>query len=589
MVATPSAHSIPARAPAAFALLLCAACGPLLAQTIVEYQPGVRLGQGFDTIDDSVRGECVVFEPDTSGPGATAQGQTEQYKLFEVSDSYQLTEAMDLSLATKYKSMFGTAIEGKASLARKQNVSQFASTFVARMSVRNPAQSAVRVKLTDAMAALAQSSPADFRQRCGNQFVSSVITGGEFIGYVSIQTLNKSEQEKISASYNAKYGLGGSFESQGNIDKDFLESIESRTKTIDVYRSGGTPGLVRDVASMYQAIEGFATAVKGDAAVPYQAFLQRYDTLPNFPPLISVGQKEQGLARILDQAWQLRSVHEDIRYIRTHPEQFAMRSVAPGATEQTKATVEQRLLALEAAAETCKASGQCDLPAGPSADDLRDALPLRYRSPCQPYLVQVDQPLSVPATEHYGGGDTEMGGNRPKITLDVALQPDGQILQAVANLKMEESKSDWTRFRGQVTRQLGSLNTPDLDACQFDRDQSGVLLTGTIRAQSGEDAHNARPYVGSGLVRSAQCTSDTRGDDAGKLGCTDIVLEPVRLKLVHVEDANPASARTRSSQERRQRSEAMSRRIHDVTRREIPGRDRIPSDVLDPARDPGHP
>lgn len=547
------------------ALLACAGAQGLHAQTVVEYQPGVRLGQGFDNIDDSVRGECVLFELDTTGPGATAQGQTEQYKLFEVSDSYQLAEAMDLSLATKYKSMFGTAIEGKASLARKQTVSQFASTFVARMSVRNPAQSAVRVRLTDAMADLARTSPADFHQRCGNHFVASVVTGGEFIGYVSILTLNRSEQEKISASYNAKYGLGGSFESQGSVDKDFLESIESRSKTVDVYHSGGTPSVVRDVATMYQALDDFAASVRGTGAVPYQAFLQRYDTLPNFPALASVGQKEQGLARILDQAWQLRSVAEDVRYIRAHPEQFAMRSVPAGVVDQTKATVEQRMLAFEAAAEACKSTGECTLPAGPGADDLRDALPPRYRSPCAPLLVKDIPPLEVPATSHYGPGDTEMGGNRPKIHLKVTLQPEDQTLKALAEVTMEESKSDWTKFRGSISRVVASLNTDTADACLFDPDQRGVEVTGAIDQQASKDDHAWTPYPGSNLVKSAECRSDTVGDDSGKLGCKNILLEPPRLKLRHLEDVATTSARTRANQERRARTNAMTRRILGLT------------------------
>lgn len=578
-------RGIPRRAGrTACALAACIGlCAPALAQTSVEYQPGVRLGQGFDTIDDSVRGECVVFEPDDTGPSAGAQGQTTQYKLFEVSDSYQLTEAMDLSLATKYKSMFGTEIEGKGSLARKQNVSQFSSTFVARMSVRNPAQSIVRVRLTDAMADLAQSSPADFRQRCGNQFVASVVTGGEFIGYVSIQTLNRSEQEKISASYNAKYGLGGSFESQGSVDKEFLESIESRNKTVDIYHSGGNPPVVKDVADVYRAIDTFAAAVKGNEAVPYQAFLQRYDTLPNFPTLASVGQKEQGLARILDQAWQLRSVHEDIRYIRAHPGQFAMRSVPAGAVDQTRSSVEQRIAALETAAEACKTSGQCALPEGPSADDLRERLPLRYRAACGVHKVEF-APLSIP-TVHDRVGDTEMDGNRPKINLDVTVEPSGQVLNLAANLVIQESKSDWTRFKGSITRQIGPLNTPELDSCVFDPDQAGTVLSGSIRAQAGKDEHNFVTYAGSGLVRSANCRADSRGDDAGKLECKEVMLEPVRMKLLHIEDVNATSARTQASRERKTRSEAMQQRIENPERRDTRDvRGRPPIDTHRPRR-----
>lgn len=556
-------QACPVRAPSARAAVLLAACcmpfapASVHAQTLVDYQPGIRLGQGFEVLDDSVRGECVAYEKDEA---STAQGQREDYRLFEIADSYQMTEVLNLSLSMKYKSMFGSSAEGKASLARNRAVTQFANTFMVRSSVRNPVQSIVKVRLTEPMAALARSSPADFRQRCGNHFVSGVITGGEFFGYVAVQTQNVDEQEKLSASYSATYGLGGSFQSQGQADKDFLEKISNRRTTIEYHRSGGKPEPVRDVASMYKVLEGFADSVRGEGAVPYQASLQPYTTLPNFPVSADTTPKEQGLARILERAWQLRSLKDDVAYVRAHPGEFAMKSVPANAVVEVAAAVNAQLETLEAAANRCRTSGECTLPASASPEDLRDRLPLRYRSACAPVDVEIP-PLRIDAYR-LTRGDGEMDGHSPRIDLQVTLTPKQLDLVLAGTLKMTEAKSDWTTFEGQAAeRVVHTLRSPEHEHCRYDADQRELLLSGGVKTQAGEDVHGDRDYQGNGIVTTATCTADTRGNDTGKLGCKSIAFQKLRLKLRHEEEFATNVERRRESDRRKQRFGAITKRL----------------------------
>ncbi len=534
------------------ASLVAPQCGH--AGTSIDYQPGVRLGQGFEILDDSVRGECVEYEREESGV-PNAQGHSEQYHMLEVVDSYHLAELMNLSLSAKYESAFGTSVEGKASIARKQKVTQFSNTFLARMSVQNPPQSIVGVKLKDAMALLAKTSPADFRQKCGNHFVSAVTTGGEFFGYVSIETRTKSEQEEISASYGAKYGLAGTFQSEGKVDKEFLETLENRRKTIEVQQRGGNSELVRDIDTMFRKLEGFSESVRGNGAVPYQATLQDYRTLQNFPASVDIGEREQALARILNRAFQLRSIDDDIRYIREHINEFSLASTSPAQLSELKNAIVSQLKLLDSAAAACKKPGSvCNAPDGPNPDDLRDRLPLRYRSICDPVDVTVD-PFRINAYTRRGPGDNEMNGHSPFVLLSVELKPDAKNLFLDADLEIKESKYDWTTYVGNVKgSRVHTLNTAALEHCVYDPNQFQVL-TGKIDSQAAADFHEPMHFGnGGGVLESADCLTDTYGDEDGDLYCDGITLRsPLRMRLKNEEDFFSVAQRKNENDLRRQR------------------------------------
>jgi hypothetical protein len=266
------------------------------------------------------------------------------------------------------------------------------------------------------------------------------------------------------------------------------------------------------------------------------------------------------LARILERAWQLRSLRDDTAYIRAYPGEFAMNSVPQNAVAQVVAAVDSQLKALEAAANTCRSTGECTVPAGESPEDLRDRLPLRYRSACAPVDLEVP-PLRIDAFKRTRG-DGEMKGHSPRIVLSVSLQPKQLDLLLSGTLKISESKHDWTTFEGTATeRVVHTLRTPDHEHCRYDADQRELLLTGGIDTQAGEDVHGDKEYQGNGIVTTATCTADTRGDDTGKLGCKSIQFQKLRLKLRHDEEFATPVERRRDSDRRRQRNAAITKQL----------------------------
>jgi hypothetical protein len=102
---------------------------------------------------------------------------------------------------------------------------------------------------------------------------------------------------------------------------------------------------------------------------------------------------------------------------------------------------------------------------------------------------------------------------------------------------MEEGRKDWTTFTGNFAQVVfDTAGDEDLRNCKYDLSKIGPLK-GRLVAQGGKDNHDPTPYGGTGLIQSAECVSDTPGNDAGKLGCRKIQFAPVQLLFTHAEDA----------------------------------------------------
>ena len=108
-----------------------------------------------------------------------------------------------------------------------------------------------------------------------------------------------------------------------------------------------------------------------------------------------------------------------------------------------------------------------------------------------------------------------MKGHNPSIVIDSQVRRQQQNVVVSGTVTMTEDRSDWTTFQGSFSRTIfiGNLESPE---CTI---ESVELATGRVRANGGDDNHRWTDYSGSGIINSANCLSDTRGNDAGKLGC----------------------------------------------------------------------
>jgi len=120
-------------------------------------------------------------------------------------------------------------------------------------------------------------------------------------------------------------------------------------------------------------------------------------------------------------------------------------------------------------------------------------------------------------------GDTEMGGNNPKITIEATVREErvGQQAWLVldGDVEMVAQKGDRSSFY----RSFGGRVARIPAGCTLRKP-----ATGTLRASGGEDNHKWTWYTGKGIIKRAHCLSDTKGNDKGKLGCA-IEFRPIEL------------------------------------------------------------
>lgn len=128
---------------------------------------------------------------------------------------------------------------------------------------------------------------------------------------------------------------------------------------------------------------------------------------------------------------------------------------------------------------------------------------------------------------HEGTGDTEMAGHNPRITIRANVAREGPRLILTGTVEMREAQEDFTTFLGTFMKTVFDV---DLEApgCTY---RDFISRSGGLDADGGNDNHKWTLYEnGNGIVRAANCLSDTDGDDAGRLGCT-IEFEDISLEL----------------------------------------------------------
>jgi hypothetical protein len=499
----------------------------------------MQLAKGFEILDDTIRGECVEFVM-TGGEELGAAGQVKDYNLKEVSDNLGFSQMIDLSVAAAYSAAYAKA-EATAKFVKDQKLHQYAATVVATIKVSNPPKVATKVKLTSQMAALALKSPADFRQKCGSYYVSAVTTGGELDGFVSIETSNRQEKETLSAMFKAEYGT---FKASGSIDTNLQNEISKRQSNIKIHEVGGTTATVGSPEELIAKLRGFPEAIATGNARPYRASLQSYRTLPNYPAASQLSETDRELDKIMTFALQYMSLLEDVSYINNHKNQFFMPGSATDSLNSLRAEIEKDKKIAETTADKCRKGKTCSVPALRNPDDFRGQLPLRYKSPCPPASVNIQEQFpdqfGVAINAHkLIKGDGDISGHNPQITLRLSLNPEGSRLMLKGTLQMKEDRPDYTTFIGEMnTPVFDTAGKPEQAHCSYDVGK--IPREGVLEVNGKENNHEWIRYTGgTGFLLTANCLSDTDGNDAGKLGCKQLSFTPIQLLFLHEEDALP--------------------------------------------------
>lgn len=146
-------------------------------------------------------------------------------------------------------------------------------------------------------------------------------------------------------------------------------------------------------------------------------------------------------------------------------------------------------------------------------------------------------------TNRGGPHGKDMDGHRVDVFLDSRVEitdmPDdkGQELSIVSNLKLSDAQG----LAGRAMRVYGEAGQRNVFLTAFDAPGCRIVdvrpATGTLRGKSSAGYHKSRQYgtggIGeaSGMIDYANCRTDTKGDDSGKIGCTEVVYKNLTIVL----------------------------------------------------------
>jgi hypothetical protein len=280
-------------------LLLLNACGnyqtPTVTDTVVESPVPEAVGElsqnldtqgffearGYFQNNDTVAGDCVA------GPGAgdppvvptqaaNAGGQQVVFSLalLESSSDVHSRLSLDASASAKFLVAEGDA---KFQFAEATGLSESKVTLLAAVSVRNTAWTVppgikFRSDVVPMLTGVAGAAPTDaqlqrFRQRCGDGFLHSYVTGGEYYAMIQVETQTKAETESIKAHIAGKFLT---FSASADFEKAMSKIVSTSKTLVRTYQIGGegaTTSPCSDVQCVANRIDEFTTAVTAKPVV----------------------------------------------------------------------------------------------------------------------------------------------------------------------------------------------------------------------------------------------------------------------------------------------------------------------------------
>jgi len=237
---------------------------------------GFYPGRGYMLNNDTVASDCLVPAAYPGDPSLTivpvqaakTGGQEVIFSLSKVSSSEEIQNKLNInaSASAKFLSAGGSA---KFSFAQDTKTDDTSVTLLASVIVRNTSWTVPPgVKLSpDAEGLLKTGSLTRFRERCGDRFLHSYTTGGEFHAFIQVQTSSKEEKEAISASVQGNYlTVSGSAE----FNSKMQSIVRNSTTIVRSYQIGGSgietaPCL--DVACVADRVSRFTTAVAANPVI----------------------------------------------------------------------------------------------------------------------------------------------------------------------------------------------------------------------------------------------------------------------------------------------------------------------------------
>ena len=491
------------------------------------YTHGMALGNGHDIYSAENKLACVTYQVLPSNPSGAIRSTNWYWDLME--SNQELFERTAVNAGASVSSM-GAQASAEVSMLQQNQLSTYDVNILGLVDVDLRWDYATQVRLKPEFQQMLVGNPEQFLEQCGSYYVSGIRFGGSFYNLITISTSSMSDWNEVSAKVSGGFGP---FSASTSVSNETKTTLSSRSASIKGYSTGSGGGAIPlNPDSMNARVEGYPQEVLRSGGTMTGVILEEYPTASAaFDPKIW---------KMATTRWDFVSLRKEIEYAEGHPGQFYMdpNSWRPRLA-QLKTEVNSAIGKLDQALQVCRGNrNACAEPAGiRDARSVRGDLPPRYSGACgtQDFDMRQYKTASIHPLGRRCGGDTEMKGHNPSIRIESRFVPmnGGKRIDLLTKVQMKEGKKDWTCFWEEQNKTLVYDMERVYPGCYL----SGSVPSGGVSGQGGEDNHNWTWYPGSGILEKAECLSDTKGKDAGKLGCRKIVfLDKIPMTLAHDED-----------------------------------------------------
>ena len=252
----------------------------VLAAVPVEF---ARLGFGANTFSGKIKGRALHADDDYIDKGDAA-GQEKLFNLNLIKSKHELNERMEVSASASYSGLFSAS--AKTKFANEQKLNYESVYLLVSVFVTNGRMMLNAYQPSDDFANYLKNDPVDwdgFLRRYGNQFVFSIVTGGEFYALYEFHTQSIEQKKAIEVAVK---GSGWGFSAESDFKKE-LDKIDTDVEiTCKLYIRGGKGNLpeIKDDQIIAAALM-FPKAVDPESGAPvdYKAETEDYDVVEGFP------------------------------------------------------------------------------------------------------------------------------------------------------------------------------------------------------------------------------------------------------------------------------------------------------------------
>ncbi|MBF0316160.1 MAG: hypothetical protein HQK52_22250 [Oligoflexia bacterium] len=250
--------------------------------------PMLTFGRGYDSVSGDTRGYCIQLQPQKTTASGLASVDAELLYI----DNYELlARSLDISSSTNIKmGMIGTSLSANAKFLKNQRYENHSLYFMIKVTVTSPVEILENAQLADSYVNMLKGRganvAAEFRKRCGDEFVVEMKKGGAFYALVQINSKSKEDKEKLAVTIQGKIGSYASSSNQLQMAVD--EIRKDHEAHVFIHQTGGLmekiPFTLNKIEEMMEYASAFADNInKNGGGVPILSTTERYEQLSNFP------------------------------------------------------------------------------------------------------------------------------------------------------------------------------------------------------------------------------------------------------------------------------------------------------------------